>query len=426
MNEPAANAVAIVLAAGKSTRMKSDLPKVLHELCGLPLLTYVLKALDNAGIRRKVVVVGHGAELVRYRYRDEPGVEFVLQEPQLGTGHAVQVCESMLRNHRGPVLVLVGDAPFVRAEMLRTMLERTAASGARAFLATAVVADPFGMGRIVREATGRFLRIVEQKDASPDEAAIHEINPSFYVFDGPALFDALHHVRNHNAQREFYLTDVPGILRDRGALVLAEVLADATDMYGINHRRHLSEANALMQTRIQERLFDAGVTIVDGRNTYIDARARIGRDTIVYPFSVIGGPVTIGSGCRIGPFAHVREGTTLADGVLVGSFVEVVRSELGSGTIAKHLAYLGDSVVGRGVTVGAGVITANNDGKVKSQTRVADGAFLGCGSVLIAPVEVGSQAMVGAGAVVTKNHHVADGEQVLGVPARPSRRSTTV
>ncbi|QDU61158.1 Bifunctional protein GlmU [Planctomycetes bacterium Pan216] len=414
-SEPAA----IVLAAGKSTRMKSDLPKVLHELCGQPLLAYVLAALEGAGIRRKVLVVGYRGDLVRERFANTPGVEFVEQTEQKGTGHAVDCCRDAFVDHAGPVVVLAGDGPLIRAEMIEQMLQRSREGGMKAFLATATMSNPFGMGRIVRNAEGRFDRIVEQKDCTPEEAAIQEVNGSFYVFDSRSLFEALAEVKPANAQGEYYLTDVPGILRKRGDAVDAEILADEIDVHGVNHRRHLADAHVLMQQRIQSRHLDAGVTIVDPGNTYIDARAEIGRDTVIQPFTVIGGPATIGERCHLGPFAHVRAGTVLEEGAQVGAFVEIVRSTMGKGATAKHLAYLGDATLGEGVNVGAGLVTANYDQGVKSQTTVGDGAFLGSGAVLVAPVAVGAKSVVGAGAVVTKNQTIAEGEVVAGVPARP-------
>ncbi len=418
MSDPKMQAAAIVLAAGKSTRMKSEKPKVLHDLCGLPLLGYVLQAVDQAGIRRKVVVVGFGAAEVKASCSAETDVEFAIQDQQRGTGHAVMVCKEALKSHDGPVVVLAGDAPFVRPEMLAQLLERFHQSQASAFVATAFVKNPFGYGRIVRDAKGEFDRIVEQKDATPAEAAIQEINPSFYVFDGKLLFEALDSVRPENAQGEYYLTDVPGILKRNGKKVVAEALADEVDMYGINHRRHLGEAHALMQDRIQGKLMDQGVTIVDPRSTSIDARAVIGKETIIRPFSVIGGPVKIGANCKIGPFAHIRENVELADGVELGAFVEIVRSSIGEGTCARHLTYIGDSTFGKNVTVGAGAITANFNGQTKNQTKVGDDALLGAGSIYIAPVNVGNDAIVGAGSVVTSNHHVEAGSKVMGVPAR--------
>jgi bifunctional UDP-N-acetylglucosamine pyrophosphorylase / glucosamine-1-phosphate N-acetyltransferase len=417
-----AEPVAVVMAAGKSTRMKSDLPKVLHPLCGQPLLAYVLAALEEAGIRRKIVVVGYRSELVREQFQHEAGVEFVEQTEQRGTGHAVLVTESVLGGHQGPVVVLAGDMPLVRSEMIRQMIDRLVETNSAALLATAVVSNPFGLGRIVRNEDGEFVRIVEQRDASPEEAALREINPSFYAFDGSLLFDALKQVGSNNAQGEYYLTDVPGILREAGKAVRADILADEIDAYGINDRRQLAQVHELMQRRIQDKLMLDGVTIVDPRSTYVDARAKIGRDTVIRPFTMIEGPCEIGPSCLIGPFTHLRPYTTLADDVRIGAFVQVVRSTIGAGSQAIHLAYLGDATLGEKVTVGAGVITANFDREIKNPTTVESGAFLGSGSVLVAPVRIGADATVGAGAVVTKHHDVRPGETVAGVPARPMKR----
>ena len=416
--EPAA----VVMAAGKSTRMKSDLPKVLHSLCGQPLLAYVLTALDEAGVGRKVVVVGYRAELVQEQFKDWPGVEFVEQKEQRGTGHAVMCAESALKGHDGPVVVIAGDMPLVRGEMIRQMIDRLTATKSAAILGTALVSDPFGMGRIIRDKENSFVRIVEQRDATPEEAAIKEINPSFYAFDGAALFAALKKVGTGNVQGEYYLTDVPAILKADGKAVRAEILADEVDAYGINDRRQLAKTHELMQQRIQDRLMLEGVTIVDPRSTYIDARAKIGRDTVIRPFTMIEGPCEIGSACIVGPFTHLRPYTTLADDVKLGAFVQVVRSTIGAGSQAIHLAYLGDTTVGERVNIGAGVITANFDRKIKSPTTIDSDAFLGSGAVLVAPVHIGADATVGAGAVVTKHHDVRPGETVAGVPARPMKR----
>lgn len=305
---------AVVMAAGKSTRMKSDLPKVLHELCGRPLLEYVLDALAEAGIRKVAIVVGFGADLVRRRIGDRPGQIYVEQKEQKGTGHAVAVCKEGLAGHKGPVVVLAGDGPFVRADMIRKMLDRFAETHAKAFLATAVIGNPTGYGRIVRDAQGDFDRIVEQKDANAFEAEIAEINPSFYVFDGGMLFGALAAVTTNNAQGEYYITDVPAILKKDGHVIVAERLADAVDIFGINHRRHLAEAHRMMQDRIQGKLMDAGVTIVDPPTSAIDARASIGRDSVIEPFTVIEGPCEIGERCRVPAFSRVLAGAKLAAG----------------------------------------------------------------------------------------------------------------
>ena len=416
--------VAIILAAGHGKRMKSEKAKVLHEVCGRPMIRYVVEAARGAGARTIVVVVGYGEDQVREVLTDEPDIAFATQVNQLGTGDAVRACRPLLGDYQGPALVLVGDEPLIRPAPLADLLARREADGAACLLGTAIVPDPTGFGRILRDGAGRFLRIVEERDCSPEEKAIREVNPSCYVFELPGLWDALDRLDTGNAQGEYYLTDAPQWLQSMGRRVTALPCLEPDDILGVNTRQHLAQANAILQARIQDRLMDEGVSIVDPRNTYVDSRARIGRDTVIFPFSVIAGPVKVGVGCRIGPFAHLREGTVMEDGSEVGAFVEVNRSHLEAGARARHLAYLGDAHVGRSVNVGAGVITANFDGRDKHPTTIGDGAFLGSGSILIAPVTIGEGAIVGAGAVVTRNHDVAPGQSVVGIPARPHGKST--
>jgi bifunctional UDP-N-acetylglucosamine pyrophosphorylase/glucosamine-1-phosphate N-acetyltransferase len=279
--------------------------------------------------------------------------------------------------------------------------------------------DPTGFGRILRDSTGRFLRIVEERDCTPEEKALKEVNPSCYVFELPGLWDALDQIGTSNAQGEYYLTDAPEHLKNMGRKVLALNVLHADDVLGVNTRQHLAQAGVIMQARIQDHWMTEGVSIVDPRNTYIDGRAEIGHDTIIYPFSVITGAVKIGEDCRIGPFAHVRAGSVLDDRVEVGAFVEIKESQLGAGTLARHLAYLGNAIVGEGVNIGATAITANFDGVKKSPTRIGDRSRVGAGAILIAPVSIGADVVVGANAVVTRDQHVADGQTVAGVPARP-------
>jgi bifunctional UDP-N-acetylglucosamine pyrophosphorylase/glucosamine-1-phosphate N-acetyltransferase len=411
--------VAIILAAGHGKRMKSERAKVLHEVCGQPMIRYVVEAARGAGAGTIIVVVGYGADQVRECLADEPDVHFATQERQLGTGDAVRACRPLLEGYEGAVMVLVGDEPLIRPEPLADLLSRRSTESAACLLGTAIVPDPTGFGRILRDGAGRFLRIVEERDCSPEERAIREINPSCYAFELPGLWDALDRLDTGNAQGEYYLTDAPQLLQSMGRRVVALPCLEPDDILGVNTRQHLAQAHAILQNRIQDRLMDEGVSIVDPRNTYIDGRAEIGRDSVIYPFSVITGNVQVGIGCKVGPFAHLRDGTVLEDGVEVGAFVEVNRSTLGEGSKARHLAYLGDAKLGPLVNVGAGVITANFDGKDKHPTTIGDGAFLGSGSILVAPVNVGSNAVVGAGAVVTRNHDVLEGQTVIGVPARP-------
>lgn len=411
--------VAIILAAGHGKRMKSERAKVLHEVCGRPMIRYVVEAARGAGARTVLVVVGYGADQVRACFHDEPDVVFVDQARQLGTGDAVRSCRPALSAYEGPALVLVGDEPLLRPAPLANLLDRQRNDGAACLLGTAILPDPTGFGRILRDSAGRFLRIVEERDCSPEEKAIREVNPSCYVFDLPGLWDALDQLTTSNAQGEYYLTDAPDLLQHMGRKVIALNVLEPDDILGVNTRQHLAQANAIMQTRIQDHWMTEGVSIVDPRNTYIDGRALIGRDTVIFPFTVISGPAKIGMNCRLGPFSHLRAGTVLDDGVELGAFVEVSRSHLETGSRARHLAYLGDAHLGAGVNVGATAVTANYSGRTKGKTKIGANALIGSGAILVAPVTVGEGAIVGANAVVTSGRDVPDNAVVAGVPARP-------
>src|SRR4051794_5453282 len=381
--------VAIILAAGHGKRMKSGRAKVLHEVCGRPMIRYVVEAARGAGVRSIVVVVGYGADQVRASLGDEPDVHFATQERQLGTGDAVLACRRVLEGYRGPAMVLVGDEPLLRPEPLADLLARQRSEQDACLLGTALLPDPAGFGRILRDSAGRFLRIVEERDCNPEKKAIREVNPSCYVFDLPGLWDALDRLGTSNAQGEYYLTDAPELLQAMGRKVVALTVLEPDGILGVNTRQHLAQANAIMQGRLQDRWMTEGVSIVDPRNTYIDGRAQIGRDTTIFPFTVISGTVTIGQNCRVGPFAHLRDGTVLDDGAEVGAFVEASRAHFESDARARHLAYLGDARLGAGVNVGAGAITANFDGKHKSRTTIGADAMIGSGAILVAPVVVG-------------------------------------
>ena len=414
--------VAIILAAGQGKRMRSERAKVLHEVCGRPMIRNVVDAARGAGARSVIVVVGFAADQVQAALEGEPDVHFATQERQLGTGDAVRACKPLLEGYEGAALVLVGDEPLLRPEPLADLLDRQEAEGLACLMGTAIVPDPTGFGRILRDSTGRFLRIIEQRDCTPAEAAIREINPSCYVFALPGLWETIDRLDTTNAQGEYYLTDAPALLQEAGQNVAALPVLEAEDVLGVNSRSQLAEAHAVMQGRIQGALMDAGVSIVDPRSTYIDGRAEIEADTTILPFTAITGRVRIGRDCRVGPFAHLRDGTILEDGAEVGAFVEVNRSTLGPGARARHLAYLGDANVGAGANIGAGAITANYDGRLKSSTEIGPGALVGSGAILVAPVSIGEGAVVGAGAVVTKGKDVAKGQTVVGVPARPIDR----
>ena len=369
--------VAIILAAGQGKRMKSDKAKVLHEVCGRPMIGYVVDAVRGAGARTIIVVVGYAADQVLESLRGEPDILFVTQSQQLGTGHAVKICREHLADYQGPVMVLVGDEPLLRPEPLADLLARQEHDGAACLLGTAKVHDAMGFGRILRDSAGRFLRIVEERDCTPEEKAIREVNPSCYIFQLPLLWDALDQIGTSNAQHEYYLTDAPERLIAMGKKVMALNVLRADDILGVNTRQHLAHAATVMQARIQDHWMTEGVTIVDPHNTYIDGRATIGRDTVIHPFTVISGQVKIGAGCQVGPFTHLRDGTVLENDVEVGAFVEVSRSHIDSGTIARHLAYLGNASVGRDVNVGAGTITANFDGSRKNESQIGDRVRIG-------------------------------------------------
>jgi bifunctional UDP-N-acetylglucosamine pyrophosphorylase/glucosamine-1-phosphate N-acetyltransferase len=315
--------LAIVLAAGKSTRMKSALPKAVHEICGRPMIDYVLKAARDAGAARIVVVVGHAADVVRELLSGDPDVCFALQTEQQGTGHAVMMCRDQLAGHRGPVLVLAGDTPLLRGETLRGLVEDLAHEQAACVIGTAVTGQNEGMGRIVRSGSGEFLRIVEHKDASDDERSIREINTGCYAFDGPSLLWALDQIRPENRQREYYLTDCPAALQAAGKRVIASQRFDVAQALGVNTRVQLAQVEQTIQERTQEALMLAGVTIVAPSMTYIDPRARIGAETIIYPFTTITGAAVIGHNCRIGPHAVIDGSARIADNTVVPAFKSV-------------------------------------------------------------------------------------------------------
>lgn len=309
---------AIILAAGRSTRMKSDRPKVMHELCGRPLLAYVLDACRQAGIDRLVVVVGFGREEVEQAFAREPAISFVEQREQKGTGHAVLMCRDSLAEFRGDCVVIAGDMPLVRAETLRNLVGAHRAAGAAASLATTVLDDPAGYGRIVREPDGAFARIVEHRDCTPQQLTIREVNPSYYCFDAAALFDAAGKIKPDNAKGEYYITDTLELIRAAGGSVLAPVQLPAEEATGVNSRQDLAVVGRMMQRRICARWMAEGVTIVDPQTTWIDSPARIGEETVVRPFSFLEGNCRIGAHCRIGPYAYVTAGAVIEDGAVVG------------------------------------------------------------------------------------------------------------
>lgn len=424
---------AIILAAGKGTRMKSDLPKVLHKVTGKTMLDHVRVAVSALSPDKEVIVVGHRADDVLASLADGP--EFVKQEEQLGTGHAVQIVAPLLDKEEGTTLVIAGDTPLISGDTLEKLFAYHESEGATATILTAIAPDPTGYGRIIREG-GQVTKIVEQKDASEEEKAVPEINTGTYVFDNKALFDALTKINNNNNQGEYYLTDVIEIFKNAGQKVCAYSLDDFEESLGVNDRVALSQAEKSMRARINHNHMVNGVTLIDPETTYIDADVEIAPDALIEGNVVIKGKTTIKSGVvitncsriedsvlhsnvevhnstvessimetgsNIGPYGHLRPQTILHENVHVGNFVEIKGSTLGANTKAGHLTYIGNATVGEDVNFGAGTITVNYDGQNKFHTEIEDHAFVGSNSTLIAPLHIGKNALTAAGSTITSD-----------------------
>jgi len=426
----------VVLAAGKGTRMKSALPKVLHRVAGVPMIDHVLSTASAIAPRTTTVVIGHLGETIRVALSSHSGLTFVVQEPQLGTGHALLMTEPVLSQAFGTVVLLSGDVPLLSGKTLKALVDHHGASGASATVVTAEVADPSGYGRIVRRGE-RIARIVEDRDATPDERALGEINSGIYAFALAGLFDALRQIATENTQREYYLPDLVTIFLASGRRVETITVADADEIRGINSRLELEAVSQIVRSRKNDELMTAGVTIEDSASAYIERDVRVGPDTIIHPNVSLEGSTTIGAGCeihsgvrivnsrvgdrvvinnhcvitdatvdhdaRVGPFAHLRNEALVGAGARVGNFVELKKTAFGPGSKAMHLTYLGDATIGEHVNVGAGTITCNYDGEKKNATIIEDGAFIGSDTQLIAPVTVGKGAYVGSGTTIREN-----------------------
>ena len=428
------NIFAIVLAAGQGTRMKSKLYKVLHPVCGKPMVQHVVDHIGTLNVERIVTIVGHGAEMVKEQLGEQS--EYVLQAEQLGTAHAVQQAEPILGTLEGTTLVVCGDTPLIRPETMKALFDYHTSQNAKATILTAVASDPTGYGRILRDAKGNVAQIVEQKDATEEQRKVTEINTGTYCFDNKALFEALKLVKNDNAQGEYYLPDVIEILQKQGEIVAAYVTDNFDETLGVNDRFALSQAEEIMRARINERHMRNGVTIINPATTHISADAVIGSDTVIQPGCIIEGNTVIGEDCvigpnshivnstighattihssvvldstvgnetAVGPFAHLRPASSLGDHVKVGNFVEVKKSKLGDNTKVSHLSYIGDAEVGDNCNIGCGTITVNYDGRNKFKTTIENDVFVGCNSNLVAPVTLGEGSFVAAGSTITKD-----------------------
>jgi bifunctional UDP-N-acetylglucosamine pyrophosphorylase/glucosamine-1-phosphate N-acetyltransferase len=447
----------LILAAGLGTRMRSNLAKVLHRLDGRPLIGHVCRTAAALAPRKVYVVIGHQGEDVRQAVLEELDEEhsgFVWQKEQLGTGHAVNSAREFLENEDSTLLVLSGDVPMIRAETLAALIQQHhthRGKGAVCTLLTVKLEDPTGYGRVVRDPEGLFDRVIEQKDASEEERKIKEINAGIYCFNTRKLFEALSRVKNENAQGEYYLTDVPGLLRDSGEAVSLYQHTDAREVSGINNRAELADLERIVRRRtISRMMLDYGVTFIDPVNTYISEQASVGRDTIIYPNVSIEGASVIGDGCTIragtritgsrvghgveildncvivdseisnnctvGPMAHLRGKARMEEKSKVGNFVELKKTILGRGSKASHLTYLGDATIGEKTNIGAGTITCNYDGKNKHATTIGNNVKISSNTMLVAPIKIGDGAVTGAGSVVIND--VAPNTLVVGVPAK--------
>jgi bifunctional UDP-N-acetylglucosamine pyrophosphorylase/glucosamine-1-phosphate N-acetyltransferase len=426
----------VVLAAGKGTRMKSALPKVLHMAGGRSLIDHALLTAASLGPASIVVVVGYEADLLRNALEKRPGLALAVQEPQLGTGHALLQAEPLLRGAQGTLVLLSGDVPLLRADTLAALVAKHQASKAAATVLTAVVPAPDGYGRIVRE-EDRIASIVEHKDASSVEREIREINSGVYAFDIAPLFDALREIGSSNAQGEYYLPDLVKIYRSRGLTVETVTLEDPREILGVNSRKELAAVASILRASKNDELMAAGVTLVDPASTFIGPDVTIGIDTVIQPGVYLEGSTRIGARClihsgvrlvnsvvddgaiinnfcviidshvsrdaRVGPFAHLRPHSDVGVEARVGNFVELKKTTLGRGSKAQHLSYLGDATIGEKVNIGAGTITCNYDGTAKHPTVIEDGAFIGSDTQLIAPVRIGKGAYIGAGSSITSD-----------------------
>jgi bifunctional UDP-N-acetylglucosamine pyrophosphorylase / glucosamine-1-phosphate N-acetyltransferase len=447
----------LILAAGLGTRMRSNLAKVLHQLDGRPLINHVCRTATALAPRKIYVVIGHQGEDVKTAVLDEletESADFVWQKEQLGTGHAVNSARDFLENEDSTLLVLSGDVPMIRAETLAALIQQHRnhrGKGAACTILTVKLDDPTGYGRIVRDDGGLFNKIVEQKDASDDERKIREINSGIYCFDTRKLFAALSRVKNENAQGEYYLTDVPTLLREIGEDIAIYHHSDSFEIEGINNRVQLADMERVLCRRvIKKMMLDYGVTFIDPKNAYISEQAAIGRDTVIFPNVKIEGETEIGDGCTIrsgtritnskighgveildncvitdseianqctvGPMAHLRGKAKLEEKAKVGNFVELKKTILGRNSKASHLTYLGDATIGEKTNIGAGTITCNYDGVNKHATSIGNNVRIGSDTMLVAPIKVGDGAVTGAGSVVTKD--VEANKLVVGAPAR--------
>lgn len=410
---------AVILAAGKGTRMKSNTIKVLHEIFGKTVLGYVLDSVKNI-VNQSIVIVGHHAEdVTNFIENNYKTAKTVLQSPQLGTGHAVSMACPLLENFDGQVIILNGDIPLISENTIKKFIKYHNSNNSDLTVMSAVLDDPASYGRIIRENNNSLKAIVEAKDATPEQKNVKEINVGVYCLNWSKIKNAFCQLTSNNAQGEYYLTDIVSWAKKQNLKVNAYIMENSEEMYGINSRQDLAFATKIMNERKLEALMTEGVTIVDPSSTWISEDTEIGADTIIYPSTYIEGKNKIGKNCKIGPCAHLRGDVEIEDNCKIGNFVEVKKAKIGHNTNAGHLSYIGDSELGSHINIGAGTITANYDpiSKKKSKTILKDNVKIGSNTVLVAPVEIGEGTNIGAGSVITKNI----GEWALGLTRAPLR-----
>lgn len=397
--------------------MKSAKPKVMHEILGRAMISYVVDSVKGANVSGTIAVTGYGSEKVE-EFLKSTKVKTALQKKLLGSADAVSTAAKKLKNKSGNILIVYGDTPLIRKETIKRLIDKHNETGASLTLMTAVLRNPTGYGRIIRNTAGSILKIAEETEIRASGKEIREVNVGTCCFKSEDLFESLKAIGCDNAKKEYYLTDAVKILADKGKKIESITLEDIEEMIGVNSRVELSEAVSVIKRRISNELMMAGVTIQDPATTTIYPGVKIGKDSVIYPNTIIESNVVIGESCHIGPFAHLRSGTKVGNKAEIGNFVELVRTEIGEHTKVKHHTYLGDTKVGHNVNIGAGTITANYDGKNKNRTVIGNNSFIGVGTILIAPVKIGKRAMTGAGTVVLKGNNVKDGATAVGVPAR--------
>ncbi len=397
----------VILAAGRGTRMKSDKPKVLHTIFDKTLLGYIIDAVNKTGLAdENFVIVGHQAErMEEFLKNNYQNAKPVLQSPQLGTGHAVSMVVPYLKDFKGQVIILNGDLPLIRPETIKEIIESHNSNGSDLTIMSAIFEDPTGYGRVIKNEQGHVEAIVEEKDTTPEQKAVKEINAGVYVLNWEKISPAFAELKSDNAQGEYYLTDIVKWANKQNMKVKAYILKDNEELFGINCKAQLAEATKMMNRRVINKHLENGVQIIDPETTWISPETEIGADTIIYPSCYINGKNIIGKNCKIGPFAHLRGDVILEDEVKIGNFVEVKKTRIKSHTNACHLSYIGDSEIGSNVNIGAGTITANYNPltKEKSKTILEDNVKIGSNSVLVAPVTVKEGANVGALSVITKD-----------------------